>query len=122
MEEYKQLRPSFSEIKKLTDEYMSTFDAKEEKEQRDREQLKEYIDQDGFQTVVYTKRKKLNLSNEELEFVSIKKQKKKQVNDFYRFQLREKKRDQLKSLRERFEEDKVMIEKIKKQHQFIPEG
>lgn len=77
------------------------------------------MDDDGFQTVVNTK-KRSAAAAEDLARPS-KKQKAKEVPQFYRFQMREKKRDQLKSLRERFEEDRAMVEKLKKANKFKPE-
>ena len=40
--------------------------------------------------------------------------------DFYRFQMREGKRNQLAELRKRFEEDKLKIEELKKKRKFKP--
>jgi ribosomal RNA-processing protein 7 len=75
----------------------------------------------------------------------VKKQKSKELGNFYRFQMREKKRGrtftlllhllvrrrcahwwimvyvELKSLRERFEEDRQIVDKLKKANKFKPE-
>ncbi|CAM9389706.1 unnamed protein product [Discosporangium mesarthrocarpum] len=40
--------------------------------------------------------------------------------DFYRFQMREARRDQLVRLRKRFEEDKARVERMKAQRKFKP--
>ncbi|PWN40682.1 hypothetical protein IE81DRAFT_316316 [Ceraceosorus guamensis] len=48
------------------------------------------------------------------------KKKSKELEDFYRFQIREKKREQLASLREQFEKDKQKVEKLKNSRRFNP--
>ncbi|OQS01609.1 hypothetical protein ACHHYP_00586 [Achlya hypogyna] len=114
---YRAARPGLQALKEEADEFMAAFDAEEEAERKEREELKNRIDDDGFQTVVNTKRKR-----QEAELLPFrKKQKNKELQDFYRFQLREKKRGQLKSLRERFDEDRQMVEKLKKAHKFKPQ-
>ncbi|KAF0684885.1 Aste57867_23129 [Aphanomyces stellatus] len=118
IEQYRADRPGIHALKAEADEFMASFDAEEAEERKQREELKYQVDEDGFQTVVNTKRKRKELE-EMLPFR--KKQKSKELQDFYRFQLREKKRGQLKTLRERFDEDRQMVEKMKKAHKFRPE-
>lgn len=59
---------------------------------RKREELKNQVDDDGFVTVVNTKRRSM-VAAEEVLGRPAKKQKAKEVENFYRFQMREKKRD-----------------------------
>ncbi|CAK4079016.1 unnamed protein product [Aphanomyces euteiches] len=119
IKKYRAERPGLQVLKAEADEFMAKFDAEEEAERKQREELKYHVDADGFQTVVNTKRKRKELE-EMLPFR--KKQKSKELQDFYRFQLREKKRGQLKTLRERFDEDRQMVEKMKKANKFRPEA
>ncbi|KAL0586220.1 hypothetical protein ABG067_004068 [Albugo candida] len=116
LEQYRRKRPGLEAIKEFTDKYMAEFDAREAAEIADRKTMQHQIDEDGFQTVVNPKRK-IPMDLDRLP----KKQKSKELQDFYRFQLREKKRNQLKSLRERFEEDCQQIEKLKCANKFHPE-
>ncbi|GLD92252.1 hypothetical protein PINS_up000785 [Pythium insidiosum] len=118
---YEATRPGLSAVKEIADRFMANFDAEEEEEIRQREELKNQVDDDGFVTVVSSKRKKLPAGEDLLLQQPVKKQKSKELHNFYRFQMREKKRDQLKSLRERFEEDKQLVEKLKKANKFKPE-
>lgn len=118
LKQYRANKPGLEAVKNLADKYMAAFDAKEEEELQRLEELKNQVDDDGFVTVVSSKRKKPLPE----EFAPpVKKQKSKELENFYRFQMREKKRDQLKSLRERFEEDRELVEKLKKANRFKPE-
>lgn len=66
----------------------SLGDMKYHQEIADRKTMQHQIDEDGFQTVVNPKRK-IPMDLDRLP----KKQKSKELQDFYRFQLREKKRN-----------------------------
>ncbi|KAG3158085.1 hypothetical protein PC128_g21564 [Phytophthora cactorum] len=118
--EYRRNRPGLSVIKEMADRYMASFDEMEAEDLRRREELKSQVDDDGFQTVVNTKKRGI-VQTEEVLARPAKKQKSKELDNFYRFQMREKKRDQLKTLRERFEEDRQLVEKMKKANKFRPE-
>lgn len=59
---------------------------------RQREELKNQVDDDGFVTVVNIKRRAVAAA-EEIVGRPAKKQKAKEQENFYRFQMREKKRD-----------------------------
>ena len=71
---------------------MASFDAAEEESLRDRKELKNRVDDDGFQSVVNTKKRGIILAEEVLARLA-KKPKSKELDNFYRFQTREKKRD-----------------------------
>ena len=43
-----------------------------------------------------------------------------ELQNFYRFQMREQKRNQLAELRKRFEEDKLQVAKMKEARKFKP--
>ncbi|EEY55292.1 uncharacterized protein PITG_09222 [Phytophthora infestans T30-4] len=117
---YRRNRPGLSVIKETADRYMATFDEMEAEDLRRREELKNEVDDDGFQTVVNTKKRGI-VQTEEVLGRPAKKQKSKELDNFYRFQTREKKRTQLKTLRERFEEDRQLVDKMKKANKFRPE-
>ena len=84
------------------------------------------VDEDGFTTVVSTKKKKAGkvdvaeLDPKHRGKGRTKKKKKDLVKDFYSFQSRETKRDRLMKLREQFEGDKLRIEKMKNDRKFKP--
>ncbi|RLN89696.1 hypothetical protein BBJ28_00013547 [Nothophytophthora sp. Chile5] len=141
---YRRNKPGPTAVKEMADRFMATFDADEEEDLRQREELKSRVDDDGFQTVVNTK-KRSAVPPEDLAARPAKKQKSKELGNFYRFQTREKKRDrtclalglygllvmtlmhlavgcvELKTLRERFEEDRQLVDKMKKANKFRPE-
>ncbi|GAB9470103.1 Rrna processing protein rrp7 [Globisporangium polare] len=119
LSQYRANKPGLAAVKAIADQYMSKFDADEQEDFRQREELKAQVDDDGFKTVVNTK-KRTQAAAEDLGRPA-KKQKNKEMENFYRFQMRERKRDQLKTLRERFEEDRQMVEKLKKANRFKPE-
>ncbi|CAH0519010.1 unnamed protein product [Peronospora belbahrii] len=110
---YRCNRPGLSVVKEMADRYMASFDDMEEQDMRRREELKKQVDEDGFQTQVNTKKRGV-VGVEDALIRPAKKQKSKEIDNFYRFQTREKKRGQLKLLRERFEEDRQLIAKMKK--------
>ncbi|KAI9909064.1 hypothetical protein PsorP6_014956 [Peronosclerospora sorghi] len=109
---YRRNRPGLSVLKEMADRYMSLFDKMEEDDLRRREELKHQVDEDGFQMVVNTKKRGITEAEDVLARPATK-QKSKGLDNFYRFQTREKKRDQLKTLRERFQEDRKLVEKMK---------
>lgn len=118
-EEYTNGRPTLEELRQESDEFMRKFDQDEAQEQQVRTELAETVDEDGFQTVISTSTKRAGVETVSLQ--ERKKQKKKELDNFYRFQLREQKRSQLKSLREQFEHDKKRIAELKKARAFHPE-
>lgn len=117
---YRHNRPGLVAIKEMADRYMASFDQLETEDLRRREELKNQVDDDGFQAVVNTKKRGVTETKEVLARPA-KKQKAKELDNFYRFQTRERKRDQLKTLRERFEEDVLLVKKMKKANKFTPE-
>ncbi|KAK1941966.1 Ribosomal RNA-processing protein 7 [Phytophthora citrophthora] len=117
---YRRNHPGLSVVKELADRYMAWFDEMKEEDKRRREELKNQVDDEAFQTVMNTKKRGI-VQAEEVLATPTKKQKSKELDNFYRFQTREEKRHQLKTLRERFEEDRQLVEKMKKANKFRPE-
>ena len=89
-EEYMKERPTIEELRQESDEFMRKFDQDEAQEQQARSELGETVDDDGFQTVISTSTKRAGVETVSLQ--ERKKQKKKELDNFYRFQLRENKR------------------------------
>jgi ribosomal RNA-processing protein 7 len=115
---HKKLVPA-AKLQQDVDAYLGIFDRKVEDAKLERKQLSE-PDADGFTTVV---RKKRSAADELEDGPNRKRQQKKknsQLENFYRFQMRESKREQLLSLREKFEDDKVRIQKLKASRKFRP--
>ena len=85
-------------------------------------------DADGFITVTRAwGRRNINTDGEGVSVSAVKaslvkdlKPKDHGLVDFYRFQMRESKRNQLAELRRKFEEDKQKIEELKKKRKFRP--
>mmetsp|Transcript_17092 Transcript_17092/g.19449 ORF Transcript_17092/g.19449 Transcript_17092/m.19449 type:complete len:273 (+) Transcript_17092:123-941(+) len=111
------------------DEYMHAL-KEEQKLELERQQLMEnQVDEDGFEKVSYkksAKRRVLLMSSSELETIAKtkarvkKKDKSKEFGNFYRFQMREAKRSRLETLKEKFEQDKLQIKRLKAARKFKP--
>ncbi|CAO3648926.1 unnamed protein product [Cunninghamella echinulata] len=122
-------RPDPELLQTQVDAYMLKF--KENEYQKERELLERMnkMDEDGF--VVVSRHKKKKNTDGDIHVTatsaavavndqSLKPKKKRELVDFYRFQLREKKQNELLELRKRFEEDKRKIEKLKQSRKFKP--
>ncbi|KAI8085019.1 SSU rRNA processing protein [Halteromyces radiatus] len=121
-------RPDHGELQQKVDSYMLKFKENEYEKERELLQRMNKMDEDGF-VVVSRHKKKKNTDGEihvtaassiAINAYDINKVKKKELVDFYRFQLREKKQNELFELRKRFEEDKVKIDKLKQARKFRP--
>jgi ribosomal RNA-processing protein 7 len=118
-EYHKKLVPA-SKLQQDVDTYLSIFDARAEEAKEERKKLANEPDEDGFTTVV---RKKRSAADELEGGPNRKRQQKKknsQLENFYRFQMRETKRTQLLQLRDKFEDDKQRIQKLKASRKFRP--
>ncbi|KAF6213174.1 hypothetical protein GE061_010890 [Apolygus lucorum] len=109
-------------LKKEVDEYMAQYDnSKEEIQVKEKQKQEEEEAEDGWVTVG---RKTGIPRKESVHKKIIKKQdsrtKKTQLMNFYRFQIRESKMNQLVKLREKFEEDKKRITQLKESRKFKP--
>ena len=108
-------------VKLQADKFMEMFDNNLANENYKREMLEGKVDEDGFTLV--TRKKAVKTANAAANLLKKrKKQKKKQgtVGDFYVFQRRERKRNQLKELREKFEQDKNRVERLKNSRKYKP--
>lgn len=89
--EYRATRPDAKALQAEVDEYMEAFGAKEVGEREKRETASE-MDADGF-TLVTRKRKQKDVTAEEATAARRKKKGGLELENFYRFQMRENKRD-----------------------------
>ncbi|KAF9295612.1 Ribosomal RNA-processing protein 7 [Mortierella antarctica] len=126
LEEYHHKRPAVAALQTKVDEYMDKFERSEYEAQQAALARHNVMDEDGFTLVTSAGHKGANsdgvisikaVKAEEAQHI---KPKKKELQDFYRFQMREAKRDKLVDLRRKFEEDKVRIEALKVNRRFKP--
>eukprot|EP00644_Phytophthora_capsici_P006660 jgi/Phyca11/18434/fgenesh1_pg.PHYCAscaffold_36_\ len=94
---YRRNRPGLSVMKELEDRYMASFDEMEEEDKRRRDELKDQVDDDGFQTVVNTKKRGIVQAEGAGQAGQ-------------------------ETLRGRFEEDRQLVQKVKKASKFRPES
>ncbi|KAG0340435.1 Ribosomal RNA-processing protein 7 [Podila humilis] len=124
--EYHDKRPAAATLQIKVDEYMEKFERSEYEAQQAALARLNVMDDDGFTLVTSAGSKGANsdgvISIKAVKAEDVKhiKPKKKELQDFYRFQMREAKRDKLVDLRRKFEEDKIRIEALKTNRRFKP--
>ncbi|EGD89794.1 hypothetical protein H112_02268 [Trichophyton rubrum D6] len=120
-----QLRyPSRSELLKSVNEYMSVLSKLEEAREREARRRGNVVGEDGFITVTRGPKRAVDAGREEemRELVARQREKSKGLEDFYRFQMREKRKERQGELLRRFEEDKRRVEEMKRRRgRVIPE-
>ena len=96
------------------DKALTRFNAAESARMLSLKRLRSEPDEDGFITV--TRREKGDVVEPETKKIN------RAVNleDFYKFQKREKREKKMEELRRKFEEDKIKIEKAKQGRKFKP--
>ncbi|KNC23592.1 hypothetical protein FF38_10474, partial [Lucilia cuprina] len=102
----------------LADEYMEAFAEQEEIELEEARAAANYVDEDGFQLVVNKNRKRL--ADMPAPASEPKKKKSLEKDDFYKFQLRQQRKQEMSDLLKRYQEDKAKVEELKKQKKFRP--
>ncbi|KAF9983753.1 Ribosomal RNA-processing protein 7 [Modicella reniformis] len=126
IDEHNRMRPEHSDLQIKVDEYMEKFEKSEYEAQQAALARLNVMDDDGFTLVTSAGNKGYNtdgvirvqaIKTEDAKKI---KPKKKELQDFYRFQMREAKRDKLVELRRKFEEDKLRIEAHKVNRRFKP--
>ncbi|KAF9095221.1 Ribosomal RNA-processing protein 7 [Mortierella sp. AD031] len=126
LNEYHTRRPEATELQVKVDDYMDKFERSEYEAQQAALARHNVMDDDGFTLVTRAGSKGQNsdgvitITAAKAEDVKNLKPKKKELQDFYRFQMREAKRDKLVDLRRKFEEDKLRIEALKVNRRFKP--
>lgn len=106
------------ELQKMADDYMEMFAKQEEIELEEAQAAANYIDEDGFQLVVNKNRKRL--ADMPAPTSEPKKKKSLEKDDFYKFQLRQQRKQEMTDLLQRYQEDKAKVEELKKQKKFRP--
>ncbi|CAN6604363.1 ribosomal RNA-processing protein 7 [Trichomonascus vanleenenianus] len=110
-------------LQEQVDAYMEEFERQEEEKQREVLMMSEQVDEEGFTTVVYSKRKSKEGMAAPVKASDVqpeKKKKKKEKEDFYRFQLREKKKSEMNNLLKRFQSDKEKVKELREKRRFKP--
>lgn len=121
MQEYLDKIPHPVEFPKEIDEYMVLYDAEEKR----KESLNNQTEEDDGWVTIGKKGKNAGFEQKEsvvnkLEDKIEKGKKKKELVNFYTFQIRESKMQHIVSLRKKFEHDKQKIETMKKTRRFKP--
>ncbi|KAF9417472.1 Ribosomal RNA-processing protein 7, partial [Podila epigama] len=126
LQDYHNQRPAADALQIKVDDYMEKFERSEYEAQKAALERLNVMDEDGFTLVTSAGSKGANTDGK-ITIRAIKTQeaktikpKKKELQDFYRFQMREAKRDKLVDLRRKFEEDKLRIEALKVNRRFKP--
>jgi ribosomal RNA-processing protein 7 len=120
--------PDAADLEELVNQDLLDFEDMEERMRREALSKRNMPDADGFVTVTRARgRRNTNKDGAggsatavSAELVKDLKPKDHTLVDFYRFQMRENKRNQLADLRRKFEEDKLKIEDLKKKRKFKP--
>ncbi|KAJ3157908.1 Ribosomal RNA-processing protein 7 [Geranomyces variabilis] len=121
-------RPTLATLAAETNSTLAAFEDAERAARAAVESARNVPDADGFVTVVRGRgRKGMNSDGQGASVTAARaddlkklKPKKKELVDFYRFQLRENKRNQLADLRRKFEEDKQKIAALRANRRFNP--
>ena len=120
---------TIDDLKEEVDDYMREFEEGEEKERQERIRKSKEADEDGFMPVRAKKKAKRSTdSNSSRRKGSSSggssrsrgEKKSKELTNFYRFQMREEKKESLQSLRAQFEKDKERVAILKQQRAFKP--
>ncbi|CAM9196956.1 unnamed protein product [Chrysoparadoxa australica] len=117
---YKEARPSLQSLTEQVDKCVGEWEASNAAKTQEAAKGVGEPDEDGFVTVTYKRKRKGGASGPVGRASEVQKKKKLELKDFYRFQMREEKREQLARLREKFEEDKARVAKLKLARKFKP--
>ncbi|XP_055805311.1 uncharacterized protein LOC129874108 isoform X2 [Solanum dulcamara] len=126
--DYYQNRPGLEVLQERIDEFIIDYEAKKEQEKKEKEAL---AAEDGWTVVVHHKGRKKNTDSETGIAVgsvsqaavmdNMARKKNKDVGlDFYRFQKREAKRNEIMVLQSKFEQDKKRIQQLRAARKFRP--
>ncbi|RNA33210.1 ribosomal RNA-processing 7 -like protein [Brachionus plicatilis] len=124
IEEYRKNFVDAKLLNKEIDDFMKSYDADQEKKEKEELENLNQPDEDGWITVT-TKSRKSNKTFTEKNIEKIKtkqtkKRQKMQLINFYSFQIKESKKEYIAQLRTKFEEDKKRIEAMKQSRKFKP--
>lgn len=120
-------RNNYKDVEELEENvnfHMEAFARAEEARARQVETLSQEVDEDGFIKVINSKRKSLNglatASAPADSSAPRKKKRSKEKADFYRFQIRDQKKQEMNQLLRRFHQDKLKVAQLKEQRRFKP--
>lgn len=106
--------PSRKELLSSVDSYMSAYGRMEEARSREEAKKRQQPDEDGFITVTKGARGGVVRKEDAKELGEKQKEKEKGIENFYRFQMRERRKEQQGELMRKFEEDKRRVEEMRK--------
>lgn len=121
-DDYLEKLPEPKRLQEQIDSYIAAYDERKEQENETAKQA-DAPDDDGWVTV--TKKTHPVIEKKESIFNRIEekekgKKRRKELKDFYRFQMKDSKVKQLATLRKRFEEDKKKVEVLRNSRRFKP--
>lgn len=119
--------PDASTLQRNVDAYMTAFNAAEEDKARENKRQRNVPDEDGFVTVSRGGRvgpaRREEAERVRVEMEEKEKRKREERGDFYRFQMREKRKEEAGQLVKRFEEDRKRVEGMRERRgKFKPES
>ncbi|XP_071948005.1 ribosomal RNA-processing protein 7 homolog A-like isoform X2 [Antedon mediterranea] len=122
--EYRNERPDVDLLQKEIDEFMLAYDKDNKKKEEKRKKSEEEPDDEGWITVSRKGPKPGVARTEKNQTRTLikesQKRKRKELSNFYTFQMRETKREHIAELRKKFEEDKRKIAEMKVARKFKP--
>jgi ribosomal RNA-processing protein 7 len=118
--------PDTKELQRSVDAFMEKFGSEEEERAREAKRARNVPDEDGFVTVTRGGRvgpaRMEEAERKRLEMEEKDRNKRESMSDFYRFQMRERRKAEQGELVKRFEEDKKRVEVMReKRGRFRPE-
>ncbi|KAH3667963.1 hypothetical protein OGAPHI_001717 [Ogataea philodendri] len=116
------------QLAQQVEQAMVEFQQREQELKEELNNMQSLVDEDGFTLVVGSHRKTKNgilgslkrAADLEQDEKLTKKMKKKEKQDFYRFQIREKKKLEMNDLLNKFKEDQERVRQMKEKRQFKP--
>lgn len=115
-------------LEKQVAQSLIDFQNREKKAEEEVQNMREIVDEDGFTLVVGSQKKTKSeilgsmktLADLEKDSAHVKKMKKKEKKDFYRFQIRERKKQEMNQLLSKFKEDQERVKLMKQRRRFKP--
>ncbi|CCE78459.1 Piso0_001082 [Millerozyma farinosa CBS 7064] len=124
---YKSLIVNPNDLTNEVARYLEDFDAAEKKSVEELQRKTQLVDEDGFTLVVGSHRKtKAGIMGKQRVAATVdaekakNKIKKKEKEDFYRFQLRQRKKDEMNELLRKFKQDQEKVRLMKEKKRFRP--
>ena len=106
--------PSRQELLSSVDSYMSAYGRLEEARSREEAKKRQQPDEDGFITVTKGARGGVVRKEDAKELGEKQKEKEKGIENFYRFQMRERRKEEQGRMMRQFEEDKKKVEEMRR--------